>query len=183
MKKRLTSKSRARDRKKKQLNSFKKKQYYIKDILDNIRKWDDPVLYQISEEVKKEEDVSEVIKDMKKTLYYSKNGVGLAACQIGVLKKIVLVKLDNKNPTIFINPEIIEKSEETIKSNEGCLSYPGINSIVNRCKNIKVKYENEERKICEGEFEEMNGIIIQHEVDHTIGVCVVGNAWKEQKIE
>lgn len=135
----------------------------------------DPLLKEISKEVT---DFSNELKsftdDMFKTMYEN-NGIGLAAPQVGVLKRVVVIDLqenDKKNPLIFINPEIIEANGSTTFE-EGCLSVPGYHEVVKRKKEITVKYKD-----LKGKEEILNAtgllaICLQHEIDHLNGILFV----------
>jgi len=106
-------------------------------------------------------------------------GVGLAAPQIGVLKRVFVVDL-GKGPVAYINPEIIAKEEE-LQEDEGCLSVPPVRVNVKRYKKIKVKALN-----IDGEEEvfEAEGLLakaIQHEVDHINGTLVIDRLDKEER--
>ncbi|MPQ42453.1 peptide deformylase [Clostridium tarantellae] len=110
-----------------------------------------------------------LIKDMIDTMYNA-NGVGLAAPQVGILKRIFVIDVQDGNGVkVFINPEIIEKSGE-YTDYEGCLSLPGMQSEVSRAKKVKVKAldENGEEFILEGE--DFLAKAIQHENDHLDGI-------------
>ncbi|OGZ18379.1 MAG: peptide deformylase [Candidatus Nealsonbacteria bacterium RBG_13_37_56] len=137
-----------------------------------VRKFKDPILKKRCWKVKKiDNKVKKLIIDMVQTMEESQ-GIGLAAPQVGVLKKIIVIKTDLKNQRILalINPKIIKKSRAKEKLEEGCLSFPGIFLEIKRAKEIKVKAKNirgEEIKIKAG------GVlakIIQHEADHLNGI-------------
>ena len=119
-----------------------------------IRTIGDELLYQKSREVKKMTPrIQTLIEDMLETMYDAQ-GVGLAAPQVGVLKRIVVIDVspEGDQPIILINPEVIEKSGEQT-GYEGCLSVPGKTGIVTRANYCKVKAlnENMEEIIVEGE--------------------------------
>ncbi len=184
MSKKKIGKSKSKYRKKMRLNDSHQRETYKKKFLNKILKWDDPLLKTVCEPVAENEDIESIKKDMGRVLKFSKDGVGLAANQIGVVKRIILVLIDKKKPTFFINPEIIEKSEdEIINSQESCLSFPSIVGIVKRYKTIKLKYEDENRVIQEKEFTGYNSIVIQHELKHLSGMCDLHIIWIEQREE
>ena len=115
--------------------------------------------------------IAELIEDMFETMYEA-NGVGLAAPQVGVLKQIVVMDVDDGNQYVLINPEIIEQSGSQT-GQEGCLSVPGKSGTVTRPDHVKVKAlnENMEEYVLEGE-----GLLaraICHECDHLSGVLYV----------
>ena len=134
----------------------------------NIRIFGDPVLEKVCKEVKEVTPrTKELIDDMFETMYDA-NGVGLAAPQVGILKRICVVDVTYEDPIVLINPKIIEASGEQTGS-EGCLSYPGKCGDVTRADYVKVEYydENMEKQIVEGT--ELLARALQHEIDHLDG--------------
>lgn len=117
--------------------------------------------------------VKQLIEDMLETMYAAQ-GVGLAAPQVGVLKKIAVIDVteDGTNPIVLINPEIVELSGEQT-GQEGCLSVPGKAGIVTRANYVKVKAYNEEMEEIIVEGEGLLARAIQHEVDHLSGIMYV----------
>lgn len=123
--------------------------------------------------------VRKLLDDMLETMYADK-GVGLAAPQIGITKRIIVIddKVDEDgnpgpHPMYLVNPEIIEKSAETIIFNEGCLSVPGQSADVERHKRVKVKYLDYNGKEQVIEAEDYLAVILQHETDHLDGVLYI----------
>lgn len=112
----------------------------------------------------------ELIVDMLDTMYDA-NGVGLAAPQVGVLKRIVVIDVGD-GPLVLVNPEILETSGEQT-GQEGCLSLPGQAGIVTRPNYVKVKALNEEMEEIEIEGEELLARAICHECDHLDGIMYV----------
>lgn len=117
------------------------------------------------------------LDDMLETMYYE-DGAGLAAVQVGALKRIFIVDIGKrtdekiKNPHFFINPEITYTSEEEIGMNEGCLSFPGARSIISRPKEIKVKYLDYDGNQKEMEADDWMARAILHENDHLNGITM-----------
>jgi len=179
----LKGKARAKSNKKKKLKS--KNDYYIrrKELLSLIKKWDNPVLKQVCDTVAPDEDVSNIIKELKQVLGVASNGLGLAASQIGYAKRIFAIhpKGSGKNITIFINSEIVEESKEMTTHSEGCLSYPNFYTHIERPAKLTIRYEDENRNLYTSDFKDMEACIIFHEHDHTFGICLVGQFWEEQK--
>jgi peptide deformylase len=160
----------------------------------------DPLLKQVSKPVEKIDDaLRQFMKDMISTMY-AQRGVGLAAVQVGVLKRVLVIDVDyeiddhdhhhhdhhgcggihvkNTNARCFINPEIVEVSKKDSAYNEGCLSFPGARSEVIRPEMVKVKFLNEKG---EEKLEEMHGLLatcIQHEIDHLNGITFVDHISK-----
>ena len=132
-----------------------------------VREMGDEVLNKVSKEVKMiTPRTITLIEDMLDTMYET-NGVGLAAPQVGILKRIVVIDV-GEGPMILINPEILETSGEQT-GDEGCLSVPGKAGIVTRPNYVKVKAldENMEEVIYEGE--ELLARAFCHEIDHLDG--------------
>lgn len=136
----------------------------------NVRQIGDEILSKRSKEVTELTDrYKELIEDMKETMTESK-GCGLAAVQVGVLRRIIIVQADEKEPIYtFINPVILDKSKETEEGLEGCLSVTGKKGIVNRPIKIKFKALDENMEESEYEAEGFFARIVQHEVDHLEG--------------
>ena len=135
--------------------------------LRTIRMQGDPVLEKKCKEVKEvTPKIEELIEDMLDTMYEA-NGVGLAAPQVGILKRLVVIDI-GEGPVIMINPEIIETSGEQT-GDEGCLSLPGKAGCVTRPNYVKARAfdENMEEYIIEGE--ELMARAICHELDHLDG--------------
>ena len=134
----------------------------------NIREIGDPVLNKVCKEVKEVTDrTRELIEDMLDTMYEA-DGVGLAAPQVGILKRIVVIDVTGEDPHILINPVILEKSGEQT-GNEGCLSVPGKTGIVTRPNYVKVRALNEEMEEVELEGEGLLARAFCHEIDHLAG--------------
>lgn len=153
--------------------------------LRNIRTEGDPILGKISKPVLEMNDKTKVlIGDMLETMYHA-NGVGLAAVQVGVLKRVVVIDISEEgdSPIILINPEIVDKSGSQT-GDEGCLSVPGKSGVVTRANHVKVKAFNEKMELFELEGDELLARAIQHEVDHLDGILytskVEGNLRTEE---
>lgn len=138
-----------------------------------IRTEGDAVLRKKCREVTEVNDrILELIDDMFDTMYEA-NGVGLAAPQVGVLKRIVVIDVagedEEPQPLVLINPEIIERSGEQT-GEEACLSLPGVFGIVTRPNVVKVRFFDENMEQYELEGEELLARAICHECDHLDGV-------------
>jgi peptide deformylase len=142
----------------------------------------DKRLRRVSEPVGKvTAETKKLVEDMFESMYEAP-GIGLAAVQLGVLKRIVTMDLSKKqgpsNPRVFINPEIVWKSDERSTYEEGCLSIPEIHEDVERPARVKVKYLDLDGKPQEEEAEGLFATCIQHEVDHTNGVLFIDHISK-----
>lgn len=128
------------------------------------------ILGQKSEPVKKGESIKTLITDMFDTLY-SEHGIGLAAVQVRVLKRIFVVDIPEiSNPQVFINPKIKRYSHDFMEYEEGCLSIPGVKGKVKRPRSIEVVYYDENFVKKSQTFSELFAICIQHEIDHLNGI-------------
>ena len=134
----------------------------------NIREAGDDVLRKKSKTVTEMTPrLKQIIEDMFETMYDA-YGVGLAAPQVGILKKVVVIDVDDQ-PYVLINPEILETSGEQTGS-EGCLSLPGKHAVVTRPEYVKVKAQDADMNWYELEGTEMLARAICHECDHLEGV-------------
>ena len=137
--------------------------------LRTIRTEGDPVLAKKCRPVEKMTlRLRMLIGDMFETMYDAQ-GVGLAAPQVGVLRRIAVIDVDGENPYIFINPEIVEKSGEQT-GEEGCLSVPGMYGTVTRPEHVKVRALNIEMEPFELEAEGLLARACCHEIDHLDGI-------------
>lgn len=139
--------------------------------LRNIRTYGDEVLRKKSRKVEEINDrIHTLIKDMFDTMY-SADGVGLAAPQVGILKRVIVIDVGD-GPVALINPEIISGEGEQIDE-EGCLSIPGKGGSVLRPYKVKVKALNEKGEEVMVEGEELFARALCHEIDHLEGVLFV----------
>lgn len=134
----------------------------------NIREQGDSVLNKVCKEVKEvNQRTKQLIEDMFDTLYEAE-GVGLAAPQVGILKRIFVIDCTGEEPLVFINPTILETAGEQTDY-EGCLSIPGKSGIVTRPNYVKVRAYDEDMNEFELEGEELLARAILHEYDHLEG--------------
>ena len=134
----------------------------------NIREIGDPILNKVCKEVTEITPRTKfLIDDMIETMYAA-DGVGLAAPQVGVLKRIVVIDTTGEDLLILINPEIVETDGEQ-EGYEGCLSVPGKTGVVKRPNHVKVKALNERMEPIEVEGEELLARALCHELEHLDG--------------
>lgn len=134
----------------------------------NIRVIGDEVLNKVCREVKEVNDrTRELIADMLDTMYEA-NGVGLAAPQVGVLKRIVVIDVTGEDPIVMINPRIVESSGEQT-GYEGCLSVPGKSGVVTRPNYVKAVALDQNMNEIEVEGTELLARAICHELEHLDG--------------
>ena len=139
-----------------------------------IREYGDDILEKPCKEVKEMTPrLKELVDDMLETMYEA-GGVGLAAPQVGVLKKIFVVDIteDRNDPHVFVNPEVLEEDGEQ-EGYEGCLSLPGKSAIVKRPNHVIVKAFDRDMQPFTLECEELMARAVCHEVDHLSGIMYV----------
>ena len=114
----------------------------------------------------------EFVEKMAATMYAIDNGVGLAAPQVGINKRLFIIDF-GKGLTVYINPEIISSSPLTSVEEEGCLSLPEITAVVERSVSVEVKYFDMEGNVIEEELDEFAARAFQHELDHLDGILFI----------
>ena len=137
----------------------------------------DPRLRAIADPIEKVDDsVKALAKDMLDTMYEAP-GIGLAGPQIGEMKRIVVMDLakegEDPAPIVMINPEILKFSDETVTTEEGCLSIPELYYDVERPAEVTVRYIDLDGKTVEKDATDRLAICIQHELDHLDGVLYI----------
>jgi peptide deformylase len=137
----------------------------------------DPRLQAISTDVETvDADIRKLVDDMADSMYAA-DGIGLAAVQIGVPKRVIVIDLDqkegNKNPRAFINPKILWASEELAVFEEGCLSVPEIWDDVERPARIRCEYLDRDGNKQLLEADGLLATCLQHEMDHLNGVLFI----------
>ena len=142
----------------------------------------DPILRQVSSPVEEfTPELQALIDDMFETMYAAP-GIGLAAIQVGVPKRILVVDLQDpeeeggepvRRPMVFINPEILARSETCEPYQEGCLSVPDLYAEVERPDRVRARWLDRDGKAHEEELEGLLGICLQHEMDHLEGVLFI----------
>lgn len=147
-----------------------------------IRKEGDPILRKLAKPVKEINDyIRNLVEDMEETMYKA-DGVGLAAPQVGVLRRVILVDIgDEDGLGVYLNPEILEASGQETDV-EGCLSIPKYNATVTRPTRIKIRYMNMDGEMVEEVYEEFKARALCHEIDHLNGVLFRDKAIDEVRL-
>lgn len=141
--------------------------------MNKILKYPNPILSKKAEEVKEiTPEIKKIIGEMKELVKEREDIAGLAASQIGILKRIIVVQAE-KESLVFINPKIIEKTKETETMEEGCMSLPGIFLKIKRWKGIKVKTLDEEGKEIQIKAVGFIARVFQQEIDHLNGILII----------
>ena len=136
-----------------------------------------PVLKEVSQPVAKVDDELRALMDDMLETMYDAPGIGLAAIQIGVPKRVIVMDIagpdEEKAPRFFVNPEIVWSSEDTAPYEEGCLSIPDIYDEVERPARVKLKYLNYQGEEVVEDADGLFAVCIQHEMDHLEGVLFI----------
>lgn len=131
-------------------------------------------------------EVRQLMDDMVETMY-ADNGIGLAATQLGIDKRVIVIDVpigmstkreeeEKEYPSVLlkmVNPEILWKSEEASSCNEGCLSVPEQRVIIERPARVKVRFLDENNKVQELDMEQLQAACVQHEIDHLNGKLII----------
>lgn len=117
-------------------------------------------------------DMHKLVLDLVETMDVE-NGIGIAAPQIGIHKRLIIVDIGDKQPQAFFNPIIKSKSFSKIESEEGCLSVPGVFGIVKRHKAVTVTAQNQNGDTQTFRAEGLMAIVFQHEIDHLDGILFI----------
>ncbi len=141
----------------------------------NILKYPDPFLKKPAEAVPEKEEIETLVKDMFETMYAAR-GIGLAAPQVGVGKRVIVLDVspveETAKPLALINPEIVSR-EGKEESEEGCLSVPELNVKITRASKVTVSGYTPEWTLTQVAAEGILAIALQHEIDHLDGVLIV----------
>ncbi len=145
----------------------------------------DPILREKSKTLETVDDeLRTLLDDMLETMYAAP-GIGLAAVQVGILKRLIVIDIskdkEKKNPLFLINPEIISKSKETSVYEEGCLSLPGHFAEIERPAECHIKFVDYRGKEKELKASGLLATCIQHEVDHLDGILFIDYLSKLKK--
>ena len=142
----------------------------------------DPRLRQISQPVERvDEDLRKLIDDMFETMYAAP-GIGLAAIQVGVPKRVLVIDLQEpeeeggepvRNPLVFVNPEIVDTSEREVPYNEGCLSVPEMYADVERPDAIRARWLDRDGVQHDEQIDGLLAVCLQHEMDHLNGILFI----------
>jgi peptide deformylase len=180
---RLIGKAKQRKRKQERMERERYHNRIVKALLGKIRTFDDPILKQVSEPIELAsglpQDAHTAIKEMTKVLGAAETGLGLAAVQVGVLKRICIYR-ESKGGPIFtlINPTVIVKDDRQISEYEGCLSFPKFYKRIKRPYSIEVTYKDNNLNTIVKELTGMTARIVLHEMEHMDGKCLVGDAYR-----
>ena len=144
----------------------------------------DEILSKKSKKVEVIDDkIKELAKDMLDTMY-ANDGIGLAACQVGMLKSMRVYDSTyveegaKKKPVVVINPKFLSKSKAMVKVEEGCLSFPNLFEDVERHEKVKVEYTDLDGNTKVVNAKGIEAVVLQHEIDHLEGIVFLDRAGK-----
>ncbi|HDZ54698.1 MAG TPA: peptide deformylase [Candidatus Nealsonbacteria bacterium] len=133
-----------------------------------IKKYPDPILRKKAQPVEKiTDEIEKLKKDMVETMIKNE-GVGLAATQVGQLKRIIIIQTE-KDPLELINPKIIKRSKKTEITEEGCLSFPGLRLKIKRAKEVEISARDKVGLEVQISAQGLQARVFQHEIDHLDG--------------
>ena len=158
-------------------------------VLDILIIPDKRLKHKSSEVLNFDYKLEKIVADMFDTLYASGNGIGLAAPQVGISKRIVVIDLKEEgkqDQVVLINPKIVSTSDKNSVNQEGCLSIPGYYADVERSNEVNVEWRDLKGKKMKKKCTGLLSICIQHEIDHLDGVLFIdylSNLKKKRALE
>ena len=151
--------------------------------LAQIRQYPDPVLRMQAREVEHfDDDLRRLVARMQ-ALMVDARGVGLAATQVGVLRRLAIVQNGEEPPVVLVNPRLAERSDEVGTDDEGCLSLQGVLVPVERAARVVVEAKDPEGEDIRLELDEHGARVAQHELDHLDGVLMIDRTTPEARRE
>jgi peptide deformylase len=151
--------------------------------LAQIRQYPDAALRMEARPVVEFDDELRSLVERMKLLMVDANGIGLAATQVGVLRRVFVFQRAEDEVAAIVNPEIVERSEETETSDEGCLSIQGITVPVERAFEVTIVGKDEHGNDVRYELEDYSARCVQHETDHLDGVLMIDRTTQEARRE
>jgi peptide deformylase len=152
--------------------------------LAQIRQYPDPVLRMRAREVESFDDDLRRLVERMTQLMQDASGVGLAGTQVGTLQRLFVLQPDAESePRALVNPVIVDRSEETVGDDEGCLSLVGITVPVERAVRVTLEAKDERGEEVRLELEDHPARIVQHELDHLDGVLIIDHTTPEARRE
>lgn len=151
--------------------------------LSQIRQYPDSALRLEAKPVEQFDESLQHLVARMKSLMHDARGIGLAATQVGVVKRLFVFQLDDDVDVALVNPEVVERSEETESSDEGCLSLQGITVPVDRSLAVTISGRDEQGEEVRLELEGIEARVVQHELDHLDGVLIIDRTTPEARRE
>ena len=151
--------------------------------LAQIRQYPDPVLRMQAPPVEEFDDDLKRLVERMTQLMKDANGVGLAATQVGVLRRLFVFVPEEDTVAVVVNPEIVRRSDETQTDDEGCLSIQGITVPIERSRSVRIEGRDENGNEVAFELEETPARVVQHELDHLDGKLMLDRTTPEARRE
>jgi len=152
--------------------------------LAQIRQYPDPALRMRAREVEDfDQDLVRLVERMTR-LMEDANGAGLAANQVGVVRRVFVFQPDaDTDPVAIVNPEIVERGDEAVTEDEGCLSLRGVQVPVERAVTVRIEGRDPQRNQVTYELADLGARVVQHELDHLDGVLILERTTDEARKE
>ena len=151
--------------------------------LAQIRQYGDPALRLKAHEVREFDDDLRRLVDRMTSLMHDAQGVGLAATQLGVLRRLFVFEPDEDGPRAIVNPVVVERDDETVSDEEGCLSLQGVRIPVDRSTRIVIEGKDPDGEDVRYELDAYGSRVVQHELDHLDGVLIIDRTDEEHRKE
>jgi peptide deformylase len=149
--------------------------------LAQIRQYGDPALRLKAHDVDDFDDDLRRLVERMIALMHDAQGVGLAATQVGVLRRLFVYEPDEEGPRALVNPVVAERGDETSSDEEGCLSLQGVRVPVDRATRVVLEGKNEHGADVRVELDEYAARVVQHELDHLDGVLIIDRTDDEHR--
>jgi peptide deformylase len=151
--------------------------------LAQIRQYGDPALRMQANEVSEFDDDLRRLVERMIALMHDAQGVGLAATQVGVLRRLFVFEPDEDGPRAIVNPVVVERADETASDEEGCLSLQGVRVPVERSTRVVLEGKDPNGEELRVELDEYGSRVVQHELDHLDGVLIIDRTGDEQRTD
>jgi peptide deformylase len=149
--------------------------------LAQIRQYGDPALRMAANEVSEFDDDLRRLVERMIALMHDAQGVGLAATQVGVLRRLFVFEADEEGPRAIVNPVVVERAEETVSDEEGCLSLQGVRVPVERSTRVVLEGKDPNGDDMRVELDTYGSRVVQHELDHLDGVLIIDRTGDEHR--
>jgi peptide deformylase len=151
--------------------------------LAQIRQYGDPSLRLQAQEVTEFDDDLRRLVDRMIALMHDAQGVGLAATQVGILRRLFVFEADEDGPKAIVNPVVVERGDETAPDEEGCLSLQGVRVPVDRSTRVVLEGKDPNGEDLRVELDSYGSRVVQHELDHLDGVLIIDRTDDEHRKE
>jgi peptide deformylase len=151
--------------------------------LAQIRQYGDPALRMKAHEVAEFDDDLRRLVERMVGLMHDAQGVGLAATQVGVLRRLFVFEPDDQGPRAIVNPVVVERADDAAADDEGCLSLQGVRVPVERSSRIVLEGKDPNGEDMRVELDEYGSRVVQHELDHLDGVLIIDRTDHEHRKE